>query len=278
MTAPLYRPMSAPQPHMQFRYIDAAYKAAGATAPPNQYAEVRALIADTPSVDQVAAEYALMAYDTDTPAKTVTEATKAIEKAMAANALKDAFLKGERAAAARMAPDLTKTAALDITPAFNKDVALLTEAAQALDHNHPLDPERAVATDTGAALTTVRTILPRLATYASIYAVTPTPASPALNKLLAIISLPTIVRERAYRSLTEGVNTINKEEAAGTFTVRQLSNDATSDIDLTIIRIARGDYEGVALSLHVPGEPSRYGLMADVYARDYEDNKRLSFN
>lgn len=278
MTAPLYRPMSAPQAHMQHRYINAAYKAAGATAPPNQYAEVRALIADTPSVDQVAAEYALMAYDTDTPAKTVTEATKAIEKAMAANALKDAFLKGERAAAARRAPDLTKTAALDITPAFNKDVALLTEAAQALDHNHPLDPERAVATDTGAALTTVRTILPRLATYASIYAVTPTPASPALNKLLAIISLPTIVRERAYRSLTDGVNTINKEEAAGTFTVRQLSNDATSDIDLTIIRIARGDYEGVALNLYVPGEPSRHGLMADVYARDYEDNKRLSFN
>lgn len=274
MTAPLYNPASAPQPHMQFQFVDAAYKAAGIAAPPNHYAAIRSTIADTPSVDQVAAEWALKAYETTTPDKMVTEATKAIEKAMAANALKDAFFKGERAAAARRAPDLTKTAALDITPAFNKDVALLTEAAQALDHTDPLDPERAVATDTGAALTTVRTILPKLATYASIYAPQQSDAPPALNKLLAIISLPNIVRERVYRTLSESTNTINPDEAAGTFTVRELGQDATSNIDLTIVRIARGDYEGVNLSLFVSGDPSRSARMVDVYNRDYSTDKR----
>lgn len=274
----LYNPKSASLPSSQQQVIDAAYRLAGISSPPNHLTEVRNLIVDTPTVEQVALDYATQAYETNEPKKLVAEAKKAIEGAMVANTLKTAFLAGQSQTATQMAKRFTPIAAADVTPAFNKDVARLEEAAQALDRDNPLDPEVAVATDTGAALTTVREVLPRLAVYASLYAVPTTVADPNLNKLLAIISLPEIVQEQVKQTVGETVTTINRKETAGTFTVRALAKQAKEDIDLAIVRIARGDFAGVKLELFVKGQSRpRATRIKDAFTRKSVFDTRASF-
>lgn len=280
MTQPMYAPRPAAMPRQQIDMISRAYNLAGVTAPVNHYQEVKNLILGTPTVEQVAQEYAAKAYDTTKPAAFVKEATAAVEQAQAQQALREAFVMAEGETARTVTPALTKQTALDITPAFNKDVAALVEAAGALDPANPLDPEAAIRADAGGALTTVRTILPRLATYASLYGVPTTDAAPNLNKLLAIITLPNIVAEQVKQTLGEGVVTLNPNDATGTFTVRRLNKIATEDIDRAIVAIAQGQFEGVGFELFIQGESSpRAGHMRAAFNREtIREGQRITFN
>ena len=263
----------------QQRNLDALYSMLGLKQP-TTYRDTRDLILEAPSADDVALRLAYAAYETNDPKKLVADAVKEIQAAHAAEALKDAFLKAERTAATTTIRALVDQGVEDAREAFGKDVQALVEAAAHLDPDHPLDAEAAVARDAGVHLTTARGVLARLGTYASIHthAGANTGAPSNLCKLLPILSLPEVVQQQVYRSVTESVTSANPNDIQGTLTIRRLGRDAQHGIDNAIIAIARGDYEGVTFRLGTQGEVSRNGsAMRTAYTQKVVFDKRASF-
>lgn len=266
-------------PRSQQRGLDNLYNMLGLKQP-TTYKDTRDLILAAPSADDVALRLAYAAYETDNPKKLVNDAIKELQAAQAAEALKDAFLRAERTAANTTVANLVTQGVNDAREAFEKDTRALTEAAPHLDPDHPLDAETAVSLDAGVHLTTARAILARLGTYASIHMHTGanTGAPSNLCKLLPILSLPEIVQQEVYRTVTESETSANPNDIKGTLTVRQLGRDAQHNIDDTIIGIARGDYSGVTFRLGTQGEVSRNGsAMRTAYTQKVVFDKRASF-
>ena len=263
----------------QQRNLDALYSMLGLKQP-TTYKDTRDLILAAPSADDVALRLAYAAYETDNPKKLVADAVKELQAAQAAEALKDAFLKAERTAANTTIRALVDQGVEDARDGFEKDTRALIEAATHLDPDHPLDAEAAISLDAGVHLTTARGVLARLGTYASIHmhAGANTGAPSNLCRLLPILSLPEIVQQEVYRSVTESTRTANPNDIQGTLTVRQLGRDAQYGIDDAIIAIARGDYEGVTFRLGTQGEVSSNGsAMRTVHTQKVVFDKRASF-
>ena len=275
----IYEYRAPHDPRSQQRNLDALYTMLGLKAP-TTYADTRDLITNVESSHDVALRLAYAAYDTDNPAKLVKDAVRELQEAQAREALKDAFLKAEATAATRTIRALVDQGVEDTREAFEKDVQALTEAAAHLDPDHPLDAEAAVSLDAGVHLTTARGVLARLGTYASIHmhAGANTGAPSNLCKLLPILSLPEIVQQEVYRTVTESSRTANPNDIQGTLTVRRLGRDAQHGIDDAIIGIARGDYSGVTFRLGTGGEVSRNGsLMRTAHTQKVVFDKRASF-
>lgn len=275
----IYEYRAPHDPRSQQRNLDTLYNMLGLKQP-TTYKDTRDLILAAPSADDVALRLAYAAYETENPKKLVTDAIKELQAAQAAEALKDAFLRAERTAANTTIANLVTQGVNDARDGFEKDTRALTEAATHLDPDHPLDAEAAVQRDAGAHLTTTRAVLARLGVYASIHLHTGanTGAPSNLTKLLPILSLPEIVQQEVYRTVTESVTSANPNDIQGTLTVRQLGRDAQHNIDATIVGIARGDYEGITFNLNTQGESSRNGsLMNKVYTQTVVDDKRAAF-
>jgi len=275
----LYNYRAPHDPRSQQRNLDALYSMLGLRQP-TTYKDTRALILDAPSADDVALRLAYAAYETDNPRKLVNDAVKELQAAQAAEALKDAFLRAERTAANTTIGNLVAQGVNDARDGFEKDTRALIDAAAHLDPDHPLDAEAAIQRDAGAHLTTARGVLARLGTYASIHmhAGANTGAPSNLCKLLPILSLPEIVQQEVYRTVTESTRTANPNDVQGTLTVRELGRDAQHNIDDTIIGIARGDYEGVTFNLNTQGEVSRNGsAMRTVHTQKVVFDKTASF-
>ena len=266
-------------PRSQQRALDNLYSMLGLKQP-TTYKDTRDLILAAPSADDVALRLAYAAYETDNPKKLVADAIKELQAAQAAEALKDAFLRAERTAANTTIRALVDQGVEDAREAFEKDTQALIDAATHLDPDHPLDAEAAVQRDAGAHLTTARGVLARLGVYASIHthAGANTGAPSNLCKLLPILSLPEIVQQEVYRTVTESETSANPNDIKGTLTVRQLGRDAQHNIDDTIIGIARGDYEGVTFRLGTQSEVSSNGsAMRTVHTQKVVFDKRASF-
>ena len=275
----IYEYRAPHDPRSQQRALDDLYPMLGLKQP-TTYRDTRDLILAAPSADDVALRLAYAAYETDNPKKLVTDAIKELQAAQAAEALKDAFLRAERTAANTTVANLVTQGVEDAREAFEKDTQALIEAATHLDPVNPLDAEAAVQRDAGAHLTTARAILARLGVYASIHMHTGanTGAPSNLCKLLPILSLPEVVQQEVYRTVTESETSANPNDIQGTLTVRKLGRDAQHNIDDTIIGIARGDYEGVTFRLGTQGEVSRNGsAMRTVYTQKVVFDKRASF-
>lgn len=258
-------------PTAELRLITSLYKMVGLT-PPTPYAEVRELITSAPDTHQVVNEYAQKAYETDNPAKLVKEARAVIAEAMAGDELRKRFLAIESATLARNLGAMKAQFREDATDIFNKDIAKLKGAADLLDRDNPLDAETAVAQDNGQALTTARTIIPRLAAYASLWTAGGNDVPPPLKALCPILEVPTLVVEQVERTLTEHPATLNTDDARGTLTVRRLGEDARKDMDRTIIGIVRGEYEGVSFNISTPTAD-----VTNAYKRESIVPKRLNF-
>lgn len=255
-------------PAAELRHLTGMYKMIGAEAP-TRYADIRAIILDTPEPHQVIADYAARAYTADDPKALVTEAREAITAAIAGDELRKRFLAIEPTQLATQLRGMKAQFREDATKAFDKDIKRFTEAANALDHNSPLDAELAIAQDNGKALSTVRELLPKLGQYASLWVSGDTNASTQLRFILPLLDLPELVRERVHQTLSANTTTLNPEEAAGTLTVRRLDRDAHTNVDLALINIARGLYPGVAFNITTP-TPN----VGDAFMQDREVDRR----
>lgn len=253
MTTPLFnRYPTAEQTHLDT--IVRTYAAAGLN-PPTLAVGIRDRINTAPTVHQVAVKLADQALTTNDPDEWYEDALEQLRTAQAAEALSRSFNANYSTAVLRHIPVIQAAAAEDLTPVFNKHAKALTAAAGKLPAAHPLDMAANVEADTASEYKTTRTALTVFAQLASIYRATvPGEIPPALNQLLPVVALPAAVKERVARTHFETVKVLNESQLGGTRTIRQLADDAKKDIDVALINVARGVYEGITLSLATPQE------------------------
>lgn len=252
-TNPLYnRYPTADQTHLDT--IVRTYNAAGLN-PPTLAVGIRDRINQAPNVHQVAARLADEALTATDPDAWYEDALEQLRTAQAAEALTKAFNANYSTAVLRHVPAIQGQAAEDLAPAFNKHAKALTAAAGKLPATTPLDMAANVEADTATEYKTTRAALATFGTLASIYKTTVPGEIPVeLNKLLPVIALPDAVKEQTAKTYGESVKVLNESKLAGTRTIRKLADDARKDIDVALINVARGHYEGVTLALATPQE------------------------
>lgn len=250
---PLYnRYPTGDQTHLDT--IVRTYNAAGLN-PPTLAVGIRDRINTAPTVHQVAVKLADEALTTTDPDAWYVDALEQLRTAQAAEALSKAFNANYSAAVLRHVPTIQAQAAEDLTPLFNKQAKALTTAAAKLPQATPLDMAANVEADTAAEYKTTRAALATFGTLASIYKATvPGEIPPALNLLLPVVDLPEAVKEQVAKSYGESVKVLNGSKLPGTRAIRQLADDARKDIDVALINVARGHYEGITLSFATPQE------------------------
>lgn len=244
-------------PTAEQTHLDAivrTYNTVGLT-PPTLAVGIRDRINTAPNVNQVAADLADQALSATDPDEWYEEALEQLRTAQAAEALTKAFNANYNAAVLRHIPAIQAQAAEDLAPVFSKHAKALTAAAKKLPHDNPLDMAANVEADTAAEYKTARTALTMFGNLASIYRATPPGTlTPALNTILPVVDLPTAEKEQVARSIGEAVKVLNESELAGTRAIRRLADDAREDMDLALINVARGHYDGVTLSFATPEE------------------------
>lgn len=252
-STPLYhRHPTAEQTHLDT--IVRTYNAAGLT-PPTLAVGIRDRINTAPTVHQVAVKLADEALTTTDPDAWYEDALEQLRTAQAAEALNKAFNANYSAAVLRHVPTIQAQAAEDLTPLFNKHAKALTTAAAKLPQATPLDMAANVEADTAAEYKTTRAALATFGTLASIYKATvPGEIPPALNQLLPVVALPDAVKEQVAKSYGESIKVLNASKLGGSRAIRQLADDARKDIDVALINVARGHYEGITLSFATPQE------------------------
>lgn len=239
--------------------------------PPTLAVGIRDRINQAPTVHAVAARLADEALTTTDPEKWYAEALEELRTAQAAEALTKSFNANYSDAVRRHVPAIQAQAAEDLAPVFNKHLKALVTASKKLPEDKPLDMAACVDADAGTEYKTARTALTTFGTLASIYKSTfPGEIPPALNNLLPVLDLPAAVTEQVARSHYEVVKVLNESRLTGTRTIRQLATDAAADLDLTLVNVARGKYEGVTLSLATPAEMSdRRNAALTAYGREH---------
>lgn len=277
--APLYtRYPTAEQTHLDT--IVRTYASAGLN-PPTLAVGIRDRINQAPNVHQVAVKLADQALTTTDPDAWYEDALDQLRTAQASEALSKAFNANYSASVSRHLPVIQAQAAEDLTPVFNKHAKALTAAAGKLPATNPLDMAANVEADTAAQYKTTRTALSVFGQLASIYkAGTPGEMPPALNQLLPVITLPEAVKEVVARTHFETTKVLNESQLGGTRTIRQLAQDAKKDIDLALINVARGHYEGVSLALATPQElTERRRNALHAHQREHaNDNDRVTIH
>lgn len=237
--------------HNQFTQIANAYTTAGLT-PPSKGDEIRQHINTAPDVRTVAVNIARTALDTADPDTWHAQAIEQLQQAHAAQALRDAFNSTYTAELNRRLPGYLRTAATDLDAFAAKQFKDLENASKKLpEGTNALDANALLEADAGKAYTTVKQALTHLATLASMHRTEHYESvSQGLASILPLIELPNVVQEIKARSIGETAPTQNPEHLNNTKTVRRLNDEAKHNIDLTLVDIARGNYEGVTLHLN----------------------------
>lgn len=229
--------------------VQAAYTAAGITAPTSFVAKLKRHLLTVPDIQQAAAGIAVDAYNTapDTdPATFWDSAVDQVIRAQGADALKHALTSSldtqERASGAEQ----TARALTDLGPWADRQCKALVKAAKALPTGAgALDPEAVLAHDAGAALTTARQTLAALALYAAL--VDTTPHAKSIGQAHRVLSLADPGKPTIEAVNTLGT-TLNDGKLETTRALRRIDKDIRTDADLTLVGIARGDYPGVTLA------------------------------
>jgi len=234
----------------RLQMIDTAYRRAGIN-PPNRAVPFAELVNNTPKIDDVAYDIALTAHESDPDvAVQYEQAIEKVKNAIAADTLRQAYSQAHGAVTRDTMADTADRAAKALSPVIARTVDGLAKAAAKLDATDPLSVDRAVDTDTTKELKTTRTALADLAVYAGIHPVRVGGAVPSngIAKALHLLALPECVEEE-YTGGALRDEITNADKTEGTRTVRRLDADLRHDPDVALINVARGQYEGVTISL-----------------------------
>lgn len=268
-TAPLYqRYPTADQTHLDT--IVRTYHAVGLN-PPTLAVGIRDRINQAPTVHQVAAKLADQALTTTDPDAWYADALDQLRTAQAAEALSKAFNANYGDAVRRHMPAIQEQAADDLGAVFNKHFKALAAAVKKLPDNDPLDMAANVEADTSAQFKTARAALAAFGSLASIYKATfPGEVPPALNNLLPVLELPHAEPEQVAKSYGESIKVLNEHNLEGTRAIQRLAADARLDVDVALINVARGHYEGISLALATPaGLAERRGNATRAHQREH---------
>ncbi|MEX5264288.1 hypothetical protein RF640_09670 [Kocuria sp. CPCC 205231] len=232
--------------------VVAAYLSAGLEAPVVPGKVIGDALRELPDAPALARQLVTEAHDNpdQDPAVWLDSVRGRLADAQALDLLRGTWTRGSREALAARGPRLTDEAARDLRGAFEKTARGLIQAAAKLDPARPLDPEAAVARDAGAALTTARRELARLGIFAGIHPTVISTGYGSLNRLVPILAIEGAVVEQIARSIGEQRVVLNEDQLETTRAVRRLAEDGKQDLDLAILSVARGDYQGVSLRLN----------------------------
>ncbi|PWF82011.1 hypothetical protein [Kocuria rosea] len=249
------RPLFAPAsgiPSLVPERVAAAYSVAGLDAPTVPGHAIGAALRAIPDAPALARQLVGEAHDysDEDPAVWLDSARARLADAQALDLLRETWARTGGEALAARGPRLTDQAASDLRGAFDKAVRGLTQAVAKLDPARPLDPETAVARDAGAALTTARRELARLGAFAGIHPAVLNTGYGSLNKLAPILAIEGAAVERIAHSVGEHRTVLNEDQLGTTRAVRRLAEDGKQDLDLAVLGVARGDYQGVSLRLN----------------------------
>lgn len=247
----------APEPLTNYNVMkraDAAAKVTGKRTKPHPAMILRDRIHAAPSVKTVASNLAREAMtlndDTDLT-QWHTEALEQIREAQVADILRDSFTRAwddaQRSVAATM---LNKTIA-ESQETFQATAKALAEAAAHLPQAHPLDPEANISADTGTHLTKAREALATLAVFGSLFWIkTSDTVPPPLTRVLPVIDVP----EPTVELRSTWHESLNPDQLTVTHTLRDLAKDLRDTPDEALVKVARGDYDGVKFSLATSAE------------------------
>jgi len=211
-------------------------------------------IRDEPAPYEIAVEYATAALDSTRPAdELVEEAIARIQRAQALEQFREVYHRTVEQIANERIDTFRDTAVQAVTPAFNKVVKTLTTAAAKLDRDEPLSHEKAFEQDTTREHKIVTDALTTLGAYVFTPMISPGDHIPGAWKLLPIVSIPHVNVEQRRSHPGGGIPIVDKETPARDG-IRKLIRDAQRDIDTALVRVARGEYEGVRFDLATPDE------------------------
>ncbi|MDQ1130670.1 hypothetical protein [Microbacterium sp. SORGH_AS_0888] len=233
--------------------IDRAYQAAGLTAP-NRVSAFSALLREEPTAHDVAVKYATLAVDGERDAKKLLEdAIRDTARATAADSLRDIVNRTIDAIALERIDTLREKATKDLTRPFNTVTKRLTDAAKKLDHKDPLNREIAFDQDTTEAFKEAQAALAALAAFTFAAPNHIDYVNARASRILAIVDVPVVdTPASAVRGALNGPRPVKDADTGRRNTIKWLLVDADRDIDRTLIRIARGEYQGVTFSLATP--------------------------
>ena len=247
--------------------LHAAYAAAGLPTP-TQGQTINTLLAAEATVDGIAGEIARGTIDTDDAHAWLEDALSKVSRAYAADRLKTALGRHRDVALRAATPDLTAKAAQDCRPAFDQAAATLTRAAAKLPTgNDPLDLAAVIDADATRAMKDARHALATLAVFAGLF-------EPRVGldldaeviRVLPVVSFPTVPVERVARISGRPLDHDATRDTVREF-MRHLIRHGT---DTALIRLARGEYEGLTLAL-APSIPEH----AENGRRAEQANRRI---
>lgn len=231
--------------------IQNAYALAGKPAP-TRVDFLSARLAEEPTPYDLAVKYATQTLDADVNENTILEeAVTAITRAQAVEMFRGVYERTIDGIALERIDTMRDTAVKELTPAFTKTIKQLTTTASSLDENKPLSPETAFEQDTTADYKQAVDLIAVLAGYAAIHntAATQMHMPSHIAKLLPIIHIEETVQERGQHHAGSFLSANHAALTPATHAVRALNRDASRDIDLALINIARNKYDGITLKL-----------------------------
>lgn len=244
------RPITAS--HNLLSRITEAYQAFGLT-PPTRALVIRKIVeAGAQNTRVVADTLTRDAFLSDQdPNEWYADALEKIKEAHARETLASVFAQGYATNIQAAARKLVAPAAADLRAPMAKAVKKFTDAARKLPSGSlALDPEANLASNTGPELQTVRELLSHIATAAAIYdSLTGSQEVPnqRLRAITPLVKFPTAVVEILEGGIHENKRATNRDQLAGTYTIRKIEADLKDGIDHVLISIAQGAYEDTTI-------------------------------
>lgn len=230
----------------QLDVLDNAYATAGLEAPSRVNA-ISEVLAKEPEPHEVAEQYAIKSiHGNINPEELTEEALAAWQRATNVEAFRNMYLRVVDGVTTARSDELRTNAVKDLTKPFNSLIKQLEKVSAKLDKEHPLDRQVAFEQDTTAALKEAEAILARL----SDYAITPTAeVRGKAAKILSIVSLPNVEPEKVTRTWSRELYVDPKDKDPNRNAIRTVMRMADSDIDATLIRIARGVWKNIIFAI-----------------------------
>lgn len=235
--------------------VEDAYRAAGLPVPSSVDAISERLSAE-PTMYDVAVDYAKRTMSADHDAEAfVAEAIEAIQRAAAIQTFRDIYERTIEQVALENIENTRKLAVEDLAGPFARVVKMLQRALTKLDPANPLDQQIAFDNDTTAEYRAAVAALSSLGAYAIAPASSTIGPDNAMHPLLPIVKIPTIPYAESFiPDSAFGGEPIRDEYSPARDAIQQVRQVASKSKDEAIIRIARGEFPGVALHLATPEE------------------------
>ncbi|GAA4402905.1 hypothetical protein GCM10023168_13920 [Fodinibacter luteus] len=222
-----------------------AYAAAGLPVPA-LFGPTDAALAAEPTAAAVAASVA-DALDVADVAAWLEDALARIARAHAADALRLEVQRHRESVLGRNRGRIVAEAVAAVTPAFQTAAAALAKAAAALPHDAPLDAAAVVDLDVTRPWKAAQSALATMGALASVHTPKAGPTGIELPTLCTVVAVPEIDGAQRVNRLTRAPIGETDPRRADVLALDRCASK--EGYDVALVRVARGDWPSLSLSL-----------------------------